>query len=494
MTSYALIFRLLGPEAFLTGGALAALGIDLGILRGQPAAIRRLVMAAIASMACLSAVFWIWNMPENEIVSNGMLVINPLTQLVKAALLVLSVCSILISVDSDFTDHIGEYFALLLLSTAGMTIMISSEDLLLIFVALELTSLPLYILTAFREDSIQSAEAALKYFLFGSIAAAFALFGLSLIYGVSGSTSLTAIATAVAGQSSDPMLIAGLVMLIIGFGFKIAVVPFHLWAPDVYQGAPSPAAAFIASGSKLASFFIFAKILFLALAPATGSAGWSGAAAGWAPVLAIAATFSMLIGNIGAIAQTSVKRLLAYSAIAHSGYALLGFFASKDAALSAIVYYAATYGITVIGAFGVVLAVERDGDATLADFAGLYRRSPLVSFCMMIFVLSLAGIPPLAGFFGKFYLFSSALSNGPKGMGVFWLVLVALAFSTISLYYYVQILKQVYAREPATEAPLQIGPVVQTVLVLMALAVLLLGLVPNVLVGKLTAALATLGH
>ena len=234
-------------------------------------------------------------------------------------------------------------------------------------------------------------------------------------------------------------------MTVIGFGFKVAAVPFHLWAPDAYQGAPTPSAAFIASGSKVASFFVFAKVMMMAFGPdAAGSGAWHAYAPGWLPVLALVAAASMLLGNFTAIAQSNVKRLLAYSAIAHGGYGLLGILANGPLGISSLVYYAVTYGLTVLGAFGVAGFVEeRAGEARLSDFAGLGRREPVLSFCMMIFMLSLAGIPPLAGFFGKFYLFTAAVA-GAKNLGMLWLVIFAIAMSAVSLYYYLQVLKQIY--------------------------------------------------
>ena len=363
----------------------------------------------------------------------GMFTDDPLTRLIKVALLILTVCTMIISVEGKFTDHVGEFLSLVLMATAGMMLLSSSMDLLMIFISLELTSLSLYILTAFNKQNIKSVEAALKYFLFGGMSAAFTLFGLSLVYGLSGTTNLTQIAASLTAEKPfDPLLITALVMTAIGFGFKIAVVPFHLWAPDAYEGAPTPSAALIASGSKLASFFIFAKVMIVAFAHTNGSAAWREFASGWIPALAILAALSMALGNLAAIVQGNVKRLLAYSAIAHSGYALLGLLANSPHGVSALIYYMITYGLTVVGAFGVVSVVEqKEGGSGMRDFAGLSRREPVVSFCMMIFMLSLAGIPPLAGFFGKFFLFTAAAGGAPN-LGLIWLVIFAIAMSAIS--------------------------------------------------------------
>ena len=264
----------------------------------------------------------------------------------------------------------------------------------------------------------RSSEAALKYFLFGGMSAAFLLFGFSLLYGLSNSTSLTQIASAIHGQSLNPLLIIAIVTTVIGLGFKVAAVPFHFWAPDVYQGAPVPSAAFIASGSKVASFFIFFQVMVIGFAGAEGSAAWLHFAPGWVSVIAVVAAFSMVLGNLVAIVQSSVRRLLAYSAIAHAGYMLLALLSHTQQSLAALLYYVVTYALATLGAFGVIAVVEKQtGGDQLSDFDGLSRRAPVLSFCLFIFLLSLAGIPPLAGFFGKFYLV--CLRTGCCA-GVYW--------------------------------------------------------------------------
>src|SRR5207249_3696686 len=442
------------------------------------------------------AIAWMLVMREHANYLQGMLVVDPLTCLVKMAVLVLAIFTVLISIETDFTSHVGEYFALVLLAAVGMMFLVGSEDILMIFISLELTSLSLYILTAFNKRTAKSAKAALKYFLFGGMSAAFTLFGLSLLYGLSGATNLGQIAGALKGHGLDPLLIVAIVMTVIGFGFKVAAVPFHLWAPDAYEGAPTPSAAFIASGSKVASFFIFAKVMMLGFAGAEGSGAFPGSAPGWVLVVAIVAAASMLLGNLVAIVQTSVRRLLAYSAIAHAGYILLGVLAHGGPSLASLVYYSVTYGLTTLGAFGVVSVVQQQGGGErLADFAGLSRRAPVLSFCMMIFMLSLAGIPPLAGFFGKFYVFSSALAAGSQNLGLLWLVILALAMSAVSLYYYLQVLKQIYVADAAPAAStVSAAPILsQCILALVAAAVVLLGCAPDLLIHPLVQAIKLVG-
>ncbi len=493
--NYAEIVKLILPETIVVITALAALLFDLAMMRGKTVHQRSSRLAALAGLGSVLAILCIWLTPSYGNLLNGMLVVDPLTQFVKQILLGLTIFTGIISIQTKFTPHVGEYFALLLLATVGMMFLVSSENLLMIFVALELISLSLYVMVAFKKESIQSAEAALKYFLFGGMSAAFTLFGLSLIYGLSGEIKLSAIAATIVGQGPDPLFLLALVMTLIGFGFKIAAAPLHLWAPDAYQGAPTPTASFIAAGSKVASFFILAKIVWIGFNGAGGSGAWHGFGSGWIPILATMATLSMVLGNLAAISQTSVKRLLAYSAIAHGGYALIAVITNHREAVSSLLYYVVTYAITVLGAFAVVTVVEHNtkGDK-LSDFAGLSRRSPVLAGCMMIFMLSLAGIPPLAGFFGKFYVFADALRYGAKDLGLLWLVILAIGTSAISLYYYLQVLKQIYVA-PSVDGGLKIDTAfpVQAAIVVLAGAVLLLGCLPNLLVGKLLAVLQRTG-
>jgi len=494
-TSYLELLKLAVPETIVVLTVLVVLAADLWALRELELRVRHAMGAMISCAGCVGAIAWIIMAPQQANFAEGMLVVDPLTQFIKIALLVLTVFTILLSVDTDFTPHAGEYFALVLMAAVGMMFLVSSEDVLMIFISLELTSLSLYILTAFAKRQANSAEAALKYFLFGGMAAAFTLFGLSLLYGISGSTNLAQIANAIKGPRLDPLLVLAIVMTVIGFGFKVAAVPFHLWAPDAYQGAPAPSAAFIASGSKVASFFVFAKVMMIGFKGAEGSAALHAYLPGWVPVLALMAAASMVLGNLAAIVQSSVRRLLAYSAIAHAGYMLLGVLGHGGQSLAALIYYVVTYALTTLGAFGVVSVVqERTGGDRLSDFAGLSRRAPVLSFCMMVFMLSLAGIPPLAGFFGKFYVFAAVLNTDPRNLGLLWLVIVALGMSTVSLYYYLQVLKQIYVAEPPLDSGDVPTPVVsQVALVLLALAVVALGCAPNLLIGPLVSAIQLAG-
>jgi NADH-quinone oxidoreductase subunit N len=483
VTGYSTLFHLVVPEIIVVVAALSVLAVDLLFLRERATRARFAIGTVISCAGCAGAILWMLIAPQQANVFDGMLVIGPQTQPIQIALIVLTILVILISRESTFTTHISEYLALILFAAAGMMFLVSSQNILSIFISLELLSLSLYILAAFNKRSARSAEAALKYFLFGGTSAAFMLFGLSLIYGLSGSTNLTRIASAIKGPSLDPLLAAAIVMTIIGFGFKVAAVPFHFWAPDVYEGAPTVSAALIASSAKVAGLVIFYQVMVIGFAGAEGTVTWESHMPGWVPVIAFVAALSMILGNLVAIMQTSVRRLLAYSAIAHVGYMLLALVSHTEQSFGALLYYALTYALTTIGAFGVVAVVEaKIGGDKLSDFSGLSRRAPVLSFCMLIFLLSLAGIPPLAGFFGKFYLFTSTLTAQPKTLGLLWLVILAIAMSAVSLYYYLQVLKRIYIADPPAEAgPIRTPLVSQAVICLIAFGVVLLGSAPNML-------------
>jgi NADH-quinone oxidoreductase subunit N len=367
--------------------------------------------------------------------------------------------------------------AIVLLATTGMMLVTAARDLLVIFVALELLSLSLYVLAAFAKNRAESAESALKYYLFGGTSAALMLFGFSYLYGLTGTTSLLGIASALATGVASPLLIVALVMVAAGLGFKVAAFPFHLWAPDTYQGAPAPVAALIASGSKVASFTVLVAVTSALVTTRTSAGG-----ASWVVLLLWMAGASIVLGNLAALVQTSVRRLLAYSAIAHAGYMLLGIAAHTVQSGTAVLYYALTYAVTTVGAFGVIAIVERGvGSDTLDSFAGLSRRNPLLAGAMLVFLLSLAGIPPLIGFWAKFNLFSAVLRAQTAGAWGLGMVALALGASAVSLYYYLQVLKRVYVVKPVSDEPLAVSPIELGTLLFIALAVVGMGILPGLL-------------
>ena len=478
--NYFELLRLVAPETIVTVTMLVVLGADLTVLRGKSLAARFHFDALLSILGCASAALLAFLRHQDVNLLNGLVVVSPGSDFVKVAILILTVFTILISTSGKFTRHVGEYLSLLLLGTIGLMFLVSTEDLLMIFLSLEMASLCLYILAAFNKHNARSAEAALKYFLFGGMSAAFLLFGFSLLYGIAGSTNLHEIALSLKGKGLDPLLLVALVTTVIGFGFKVAAVPFHLWAPDAYEGAPTPSAAFIGAGSKVASFYVLARIFTVGFAGAEGSAMAHGLVSGWVPVVAIIAALSMVLGNLTAIVQSSVKRMLAYSAIAHAGYMLLGVLTNTPASANAMMFYVITYAATTIGAFGVVTVVEEatGGDA-IANFAGLSRRAPGLSLCLLVFLLSLGGIPPLAGFIAKFLLFSAVVSVG-HDLGLLWLVILAIAMSAVSFYYYLRVLKAAYVLDAEENAPaIRVPLLTMFALVALALLVILLGCVPG---------------
>src|SRR5438445_5124155 len=495
--SYLELLKLAAPEATVAVTALAVLAIGL-IRWGETPSNRRssAFCSAVAGLGLAAAVGAVLMLPQNATLFGGMLVITPLTTLFKIICLALAFFTVIVARGDCASLNHGEYLAIILLATIGLMLLVGSEELLMIFIGLELTGLSLYVMTAFDKTDIRSAEAGLKCFLFGSTASAFTLFGISFIYGMSGTTSLAAIGQKLTIPSAQPLLAVGIIMTLIGFAFKIAAAPFHLWAPDAYQGAPVPSAAFIASGSKVASFVVLGKIVLVGFGPVHGSAAWHAMVAGWAPVLAVLAALSIVIGNLVALAQSNVRRLLAYSAVAHAGYTLLGLVAGGCDGLSSTVFYTPLYAFTLVGAFGVVALVRREtGGDDLQHFGGLASRSPILAGCMSIFMLSLAGLPPLSGFFGKFYLFSAALRADPNH-GLLWLVALALFGSLISLYYYLIVLKVIFAEpalsevEPGSSPVTYHLPFLQKIsLSVLGAIVLFLGIIQGSLVSSIIAAL-----
>src|SRR6266704_4638804 len=508
--SYLELLKLASPETIVVITALAVLSIGLGTGRVKSTATVSTakpaqsandtstatgICSAVAALGLAIAIGAVLMLPRNAIPFGGMIVITPLTSLFKIICIALAFFTVLLTTSEKSLRHPGEYLALVLFATVGLMLLVGSEVLLMIFIGLELLGLSLYVMTAFDKTDVRSAEAGMKYFLFGSTSSAFTLFGISLIYGMSGITSLAAISEKLATVSVQPLLAVGIVMTLIGFAFKIAAAPFHLWAPAAYQGALVPSSAFIASGSEVASFVVLGKIVLVGFAPVHGSAGWHAMVAGWSPVLAALAALSIVIGNLLALAQSNVRRLLAYSAVAHAGYTLIGFVAGDRDAFSAALFYITVYAVTLVGAFGVVGVVRREtGGDDYANFSGLVSRSPLLAGCMAIFMLSLAGIPPLAGFFGKFYLFSAAL-HAVGNQGLLWLVALGLVGCFVSLYYYLLVLKAIFVDEPSIAAAPSVDGigilsdiVQQAAVSLLAAAVVLLGVMPNVLASQILAA------
>jgi NADH-quinone oxidoreductase subunit N len=375
----------------------------------------------------------------------------------------------------------GECYALILFSTSGMMLLASAGDLLIVFLAIELMSLSLYVMAGVFKTRLASGEASMKYFLLGAFATGFLLYGIALIYGATGSTNLERIATAAAARPHDTLVTIGLGLLLVGFGFKVSAVPFHMWTPDVYEGAPTAVTALIATGSKAGAFAAMIRVLMVALKAAQPD---------WTALLWAVAAVTMTIGNVIAIAQSNLKRMLAYSSIAHVGYMLVGLVAGGVQGAGAILFYMLVYTFTTAGAFGAILLCERaDGEAVdVGDYAGLARRHPVLAITLTLFLLSLIGIPPLGGFVGKFYLFGSAVRAG-----YIWLVVVAVLNSAIAAYYYLRVIVYMYMREPEGAA-LRLVPSFAggVALALALIGIVLLGVAPSPFVDLAQVAVAPL--
>ena len=380
----------------------------------------------------------------------------------------------------------GEYYALLLLTTVGMMFMASGTHLVSIYIALELMALSQYVLAGYFKRETKSVEAAAKYFVLGAFSSGVLLYGLSLVYGTTGTLALDGVAKAMSSSPRSTLLMVGVVLVACGMLFKIASAPFHVWAPDVYEGAPTPISAFFAVGPKLAAYAIFARIFF---------AGFGPRADDWAPVLAASAALTMVVGNVGALMQQNVKRLLGYSSIGHAGYALLGLLAYRSGGaagqpdafgLWAIMIYLTAYLLMTFGAFGLVVLLEAKGYATesVDDFNGLWRRNPLAAGAMVVFLLSLAGIPPTAGFVGKYFLFSAALKAGWPA-----LALLGVLMSAVSLFYYFRIVRAMYFVEGEGELRWREEPAVAVAVGLCLVGTLAFGVMPQPLVALAKACL-----
>ena len=359
----------------------------------------------------------------------------------------------------------GEYYGLILFGAVGMCLMSSAVELVLIFIALEISSISTYILAGFRRRAAISSEASVKYFLLGSFATAFFLYGIALMFGATGSTSISAISQVLRSGSIPVLAYAGIALMFVGLGFKVAAAPFHIWTPDVYEGAPSPVVGFMSTAPKAAVFAVLLRIMFQANAPGRLWLIW------------VTAALSMTLGNLGALVQNNVKRLLAYSSIAHAGYLLVAFAALPGSGIPAAMFYTASYAAMNVGAFAVVSHFASAGEryVTLEDYSGLGRRSPLLAATLTIFLLSLIGIPITGGFFAKFYVFSAALQANLVG-----LVIIGVLNSAVGAYYYLRVMVVMYMREPREEAPLPPVPTgLRAALTLTVFATIYLGILPG---------------
>ncbi|MGH2829079.1 MAG: NADH-quinone oxidoreductase subunit NuoN, partial [Actinomycetota bacterium] len=401
------------------------------------------------------------------------------------SMILIGVCALAILLSYEYLSargiHRPEYYPLLLFATAGMVLLAGANDLLMVFLGIEILSLALYVLAAFARNDDLSQEGALKYFLLGAFSSAFLLYGIALVYGATQTTSIPGIADA-AGSASSRLLFLGVGLTGVGLAFKIAAVPFHMWTPDVYQGAPTPVTAFMAAGTKAAAFAAFLRVFGVGF----GALEWD-----WQPILWFVAVASMALGAVVAIVQNDVKRMLAYSSIAHAGYLLIGLLATGRDGTSSSLYYLVVYAIATLGAFGLVIASGIRGDErlSLGSWQGLGQRSPMAAAAMTLFLLSLAGVPPTAGFMGKLFLFSAAIDAGETG-----LVVAGVLTSVIAAFFYLRLIVMMWMQEPAAgDAGIPASPVLRGTLTLIAAGTIAFGVWPQQLMELARGAATFLG-
>ena len=464
------------PEVTLAVFAVIVILLDLFIKQKRllaPVSISGLVIAGGVTVA-----MWGGSFPA---IFNNMLAVDNFALFFKLLFLGIAFLVILASVDyvAKFARFQGEYYALVLLSTLGMMLMAATTDLISIYIALELTSISLYALVGFLKDA-KSTEASLKYLLLGAVASAILLYGMALIFGFTGKTQLGEIAQAIQAMPpqtllASPALILGIVLLIAGFGFKIAAVPFQMWVPDVYEGAPTPITAYLSVASKAAGFAIIMRVFFSAF----GLPEWL--SLNWGIIFAVLAVIGMTLGNIVAIPQTNIKRMLGYSSIAQAGYlmvglAAMGFSPATDVlGRSGVLFFLASYALTNMGAFIAIIAISNKLNSDLIeDYSGIGKRAPLVALALTLCLISLIGIPPAAGFMAKFYIFSAAVQHN-----LLWLVIIAVINSVISAYYYLRVVKVMWLGQAVSEEKVPSSGVLRLALSLCCLGVLLLGIIPG---------------
>ena len=467
---------LLAPELSLAGTAIVVILLDLFIQRKGWLVI--VSLAGIIVSAGLSLAMW---GGSSQAIFNNMLAVDNFALFFKLLFLGIAALVILASTDyvSKFARFQGEYYALVLLSALGMMLMAATTELISIYIALELTSICLYVLVGFLKDP-KSTEAALKYLLLGAIASAVLLYGMALVFGFTGKTQLGEIAQVIQAMSpqtllASPGLILGMVLLVAGFGFKIAAIPFHMWVPDVYEGAPTPITAYLSVASKAAGFAIILRVFYTAF----GFPQWL--SLDWGLIFAVLSAIGMTLGNVVAIPQTNIKRMLGYSSIAQAGYLMVGLAtmglspATDILGRSGLLFFLASYALTNLGAFIAIIAISNKLDSDLIDdYSGMGRRAPLLALALTLCLISLIGMPPAAGFMAKFYIFSGAVQHG-----LLWLVVIAVINSVISAYYYLRVVKVMWLGEPVSEEKVPSSGALRLALSLSCLGVLLLGIIPG---------------
>jgi NADH-quinone oxidoreductase subunit N len=421
---------------------------------------------------------------------NGMFVNDALSLFFKQLFLVAAILILFMAV--EFSDRLAdgsicEYYSLIVFALAGMLFAASSNDFTMLFVSIELITITFYVLVSFQRGKIQSLEAGVKYLILGALSSAFMVFGIALIWGTTGELNFTKLAAVAPQFETSRIFLLGVILVLVGLGFKIAAFPFQIWAPDVYQGAPTPTTAFLAIGSKAAGFVLLLRVLFTAVPSVT---------AHWANLLIVISAITILYGNLCALPQRNLKRLFGYSSIAHAGYLLLGVAALSVSGQSALLYYLAGYLFTVMAGFFVITLVMRHlATEDVSGLAGLNQRSPLLAVTMTIAMVSLAGIPPLAGFFGKFLLLKAVIAQGAANYAYYWLAFIALAGVVISLYYYFGVIRAIYwSKDAANISPIELSAPVKISICVCLAGIFWIGIFPNALLNYATAAAKALGQ
>jgi proton-translocating NADH-quinone oxidoreductase chain M/proton-translocating NADH-quinone oxidoreductase chain N len=478
-----------GPPAAATAGAGEGNRLVLAeaFATGKGRAFLMRLSVAGSVLAAVAAIY-VWGKlgGQPRSLMGGMLVADNMSCFLLVLFSAITALTALASADylREHDFEIGEFYAVLMLSATGMGILAMAGDLVSVFIGIETMSIGAYVLIASRRRSRRSAEAAMKYFLMGAFATGFLLYGIALIYGATGTTNLAAIGASASAYASEPLLILGMFFLLVAFGFKVAAVPFHMWTPDAYEGAPTPVTGFMASGVKAAAFAGIVRVFAEALGGDVLPYGYMG----WAGFAAAAAALTMTIGNVAALRQENVKRMLAYSSIAHAGTMLVAVAAmgvgAGTEARPALLYYLAAYSLTTLGAFAVASWIGSRGDerTLIDDWSGLAQNHPGAALAMTVFMLSLAGLPPLAGFFGKFYIFKAAMAAQDNQL--MWLVVVGVLNSVISVFYYLRLVTAMYFRDPLREHKPLVSPATVFAFVVCALLVLQMGLFPSFWLGK----------
>lgn len=461
-------FRWIMPEIILTGWALFILLI--GVFAESPSGKISGILALLGSLSTLYFTWGLWG--TNLDVFNGLYSIDDFGTFFKVLFLLVLTLVTIVSLRYAERSGIGsgEYYSLLMFGVLGMMVMVSSHHFITIFVGLEIMSISIYILCGLMRNDLRSVEASLKYFLLGAFATSFLLYGMALIYGATGIVDVLELKSYMAaGQPIVPaMFLVGTGLVIVGFGFKIAAVPFHMWTPDVYQGAPTSITAYMATGVKAAAFAALIRVFYTAFLSTIHE--WSG-------IIWFISVATMSIGNIIALVQRDIKRLLAYSSIAHAGYILVAFVTGDSMLSSSMLYYLLAYTFMNIGAFTVVITLGRKGEENtdIDSYAGLAVRHPFIALCMSIFLLSLAGIPPLAGFVGKFYVFSAAVKAQ-----YYWLAVIGVLNSVVAAYYYLRVMMYMYFKEPLRDlGTIDTGPQYSAVMLICIWAILQMGIFPR---------------